>query len=360
MFKKILTLLIAVFLYNSAFAENNRLDDIFANYNGEYVSGFTKPLFTTLHQGLNSNFFTNNVFKKDEWRIGLDIALNGMSVPNSQRSFNVTLPTEWANSKIAYLDENGVTQYKQIRTIEQPTIYGGKSTPVFSTDSLNNGSNVNTYLEGLNINNISVLPNIQLIIGLPTQTEIRLRGGAFGDATYYGVVINQRFDEIFELFGNDNKKHSLGFNFAYQGANFKYQKSAYINDNTPQKKILSSLDLNSDLSTFAVGFNYNYQIMKNFVVYSGIQYEGISGKVETDFVDFADSQNPKYNNIVTDISSYNSYRALVGLSYKVSFAEFHVDGIYASQPMFTAGVSFWFGSWGGAEDLEVEETKPTN
>lgn len=351
--RKIITLLSwvlfgSIFCANqgSVIAENNRIDDMFAGFNSEYVSGFTKPLFTTLQQGLNSNLYVNNAFRTGQFSIGLDVSANAMTIPESQKYFSVKTPSEWQNSKIIYLDENGNTVYKKVESFEEPTIYGHKSTPIFSTDSLNNGSLVNTYLEGLGISQMSSLPNIQVIVGLPTQTEIRIRGFAAGGASFYGFVVNQRLDDFLNIFGSENNSQSLGVTLAYHSINYNYSDTDVYGVDNDFNQLKRTIDINANMGVFAFGLNYNYEIINNLRLYSGIQIEGVSGKVEGHFYDNS-AKEIKDNIVEANISSYSSYRATLGLSYQLLFMEFHTDATYSSQPMITAGVSFWIGRFGG-------------
>lgn len=351
MFKKLLlffsAVILLIILSIKLKAQDTKVDDIFEGYSSEYVGGYLKPVFTSIHQGLNSNFYTNNNYKKGEWRFGLDISGNAMMVPESQKTFTTAIPSEWTNSKISYLDGSGNTVYTGEKTIEQPTFYGSTSNPLFSTDTLGNSSIVKTYLEGINLSNVSSLPNLQFVIGLPTQTEVRLRGFGGEGAMYYGIIINQRVDEMLDLFGMD-KKHSLGVNFAFQGASFEYDDI-----NTTR-----NLEIAMDMNTIAFGLNYGYNITKNFNLYSGVQFETLSGNLDAIYLDKSDLSNNTLPHVINaDITSYTNFRALVGLSYKLSFAEFHIDGIYASQPMLTAGITFHFGSWGLEEETKTEEPK---
>ncbi len=351
MFKKLLlffsVIILLCILINKLNAQETKVDDIFEGYSSEYVGGYLKPVFTSIHQGLNSNFFSNNNYKKGEWRFGLDISGNAMMVPESQKSFTTAIPGEWKDSKIYYLDGSGNTVYTGEKSITQPTVYGSRSTPLFSTDTLNNSSLVKTYLEGINLSNVSTLPNLQFVIGLPTQTEVRLRGFGGEGAMYYGIIINQRVDELLNLFGTDSK-HSLGVNFAYQGASFEHK------DTNSTRNLEIALDMN----TIAFGLNYGYNIAKNFNLYSGAQFETLSGNLDAIYLDKSDISNNTLPNVINaDVTSYTNFRALVGLSYKLAFAEFHVDGIYASQPMLTAGITFHFGSWGIEEETITKEPK---
>lgn len=340
-------LILGIFLSTNfkLYSQNNYVNDLFSDYDQNYVGGFLKPVFTTLGQGFNSSFITRSDYKKGEWKIGLDLTANAMIIPESQKSFTVNVSDEWRNVN-TFSKKSGETTYSQRNTIEQPTIYGGKSTPLFSTTENSKGSNVTTYLEGFDLSNISAIPNIQLNVFLPTQTEVRLKGFGYDGLLSYGFVVNQRIDELLGIFGDDNKQSfalSLGFN------SFGVD---YIDDTAPSKL---AIDLKS--TSFAFGVNYNYNIIKKLNLYVGAQYETYSGTLNTTYIDklIATPQEIVLN---ADITTFSNYRATAGLSYDFGFLELHTDVAYVSQPMINAGINVFFGSWGLEEEMIDENAEP--
>lgn len=341
-------IILGVFLSTNfkTYSQNNYVNDLFSDYDNNYVSGFLKPLFTTMGQGFNSNFITRSDFKKGEWKIGLDISANAIIIPKSQKSFTVNVSEEWSNQN-TFSKRGGTTTYSKNNTIEQPTIYGGKSTPLFSTTENSKKSNVTTYLEGFDLSNISSIPNVQLNVILPTQTEVRLKGFGYDGLVSYGFVVNQRIDELFNLFANEGNKQSLALSVGYNSF-----AANYTDDNEPSK-----LHVDMQSSSFAFGINYNYNIIAKLNLYAGAQYETYSGTLNTTYLDklVVTQQEIVLN---ADISTFSNFRGLAGLSYDFGFLELHTDFAFVSQPMVSAGLNVFFGRWGGEEENMKNNEEP--
>lgn len=331
---------------NKTYSQNNYVNDLFSDYDNKYVSGFLKPFFTSIGQGFNSNLITRSDYKKGEWKIGLDISANAIMIPETQKSFSVNVSEDW-NNQFTFSKTDGSTIYSKKNTVEQPTIYGGKSTPLFSTTENSKNSNVITYLEGFNLNNISALPNIQLNLFLPTQTEVRLKGFGSDGLLSYGFVVNQRIDEILGIFDKEANKQSIALSIGYNSFAAEYSDENNVNN--------LNIDLKS--SSFAFGVNYNYNIIAKLNLYAGVQYETFAGTLNTSYLDktLTTQQEIVLN---ADISTFSNFRALAGLSYNFGFLELHTDFAYVSQPMVSAGLNFFFARWGGDDKLENSEEPP--
>ena len=162
---------------------------------------------------------------KDTWSIAFDISTQGMIIPGSQENYDAELPSEYGNtvdSKTAEL-RNGSINRNVSSTSSQPTIYGGISTPVFSAPQDDYQSPAKymkstAFAEGQDIAFMPGVPILQLIVGLPTCTEVRLRFMTFPiqdeSFYYFGIMANQRVDHWFELFEDDTTM-ALATNFAF-------------------------------------------------------------------------------------------------------------------------------------------------
>jgi hypothetical protein len=332
-------ILFFVIIFGSSVSNSEGIDqNLIKDYDNVYLSGYLKPLFTTLQQGFNSDLYTHINFNK-EWWIGIDLSANAMMIPNSQKTFEANVPVRFQNKNTA-MKPGDVTDYINTRTTSsQPTLYGGKSTPIFSPDDRLNATgditdtlHAFTYLEGFNLDNMSGAPNFQVIFGLPTQTEIRFKVIPVADLMLYGFNVNQRLDEYFDLFGKSNENHALGIHLGYNSVSFKYD-----NLSTGFQKTV----VDFSLATFCAGINYSYKIVNNLNAYTSLQYESIDGTFKALFQD--KNSAPIEREITVD--SYTNYRFTAGMTYRLSFIELHGDVGYASQPTFTAGLTFWFSHW---------------
>ncbi|MBM2814619.1 MAG: hypothetical protein HW421_1381 [Ignavibacteria bacterium] len=301
--------MIMCFAGTTAFADIE-LGSEFNSINAKYASGYFKPLFTSIGQSFNTNLFTTAKYKK-EWSFGIDFSVQAMMIPSSQLTFNAPVPDTMLNKTTYIYTGSGTNTSNNRTTITQPTIYGGKATPLFSA------STTETFVEGFNISNISGIPNIQFILGIPTQTEIRFRGAGFGDLFFLGFNINQQIDQFFKIFGKDEIQ-AIAVNLAYHS--ISYSKAF-------------------DMSSLCFGARYSRELVEGLNVYGGVLYETLSGKFEATY---KNPDDPNFKKFKIDIETFSNIRLLLGLTYRISFFEAHFDAAYASQPTIAGGISFWF------------------
>ncbi|MFA6571257.1 MAG: DUF6588 family protein [Bacteroidota bacterium] len=311
----------------------------FALFTSKNASGYFKPLLTSIEQSLNSNRFTCADYE-ETWRIGLDISVMGMLIPSSQNNYDAELPQLYGDTSVAQTGElrDGVYYRNKKGSTLQPTIYGGASTPVFSAPQKQNGVSEfyksSGFAEGNNITFMPGLPVLQLVVGIPTRTELRFRfltlGVAGESMTYYAILLNQRLDHWFDI-QNILHNHAIAVNLGFHSL----QRDAGI-----------------DVTSFSAGLHGSGEILENFKYYAALQYETISGSITAyrENYDASDVINSPYEEIrlhgdqplKISVESFTKFRVLGGLSYKLGFAEFHGDIAYASQPIFTFGICFNF------------------
>lgn len=341
--------------------------------------GYTKPLFTTIGQGAQSNLFTTANYD-EKWYISLDLSASSVLIPESQKTYDASLPDLFTNPErvdiAAYKDGEIIRNFDGI---EQPTIYGGESTTIYAASPLNNENSepsdslykTLSFMEGSDISTMASLPALQLMIGLPTQSEIRFRFLTFGSGneniSYLNLGLNQRVDRYLDLW-DEKDSMALAVNIGYNTIGFG-----------------DVIDMNS----ISFGVHFSKDFGDNFSVYSGIQYENLSGDFyiereggyNSEFY-FGDGETLRprssidpdlradYDEHVVkkmdvsespfeevrmlkpmefSIESFTNFRILAGASYKVGIVEFHLDLGYASQPFLNGGISFRLGSWGGQE-----------
>jgi hypothetical protein len=203
------------------------------------------------------------------------------------------------------------------------------------------------FAEGRNMNFVAGVPILQVIVGIPTQTEVRLRfwGAPVQDEfmTYWAIGINQQIDRFFDLFSGD-RSMGLALHFAYSQMSRQY---------------------GIDLSTIAIGAHFSKSWDNGFSAYIGAQYEGLSGSFHAIRVDFdsTDVANSPYEEVRKgqdlkfDFESFTDYRITLGLAYQAGFAELHADAAWASQPILTAGIRLNLGTFGRKDEIEKETEK---
>lgn len=319
----------------------------FTLFTSENLSGYLKPLFTTIGESFNTGLHSSPTYKKG-WSFGLDIQAMGMIIPNSHKTYSAVLPDKYGDETVVKtaLLENGVIKENLSGTILQPTLYGGYSTPVFAApqnhfppDSFYKSL---AFAEGNRIDFMSGLPMIKLFLGMPTRTQVKfswlglpVQGSRF---TYYSIVLNQNIDKYFDLF--EDKTFDLGVGFAYH--------SLYRNPGI-------------DISSFAINLQFSKTYESGFSLFAGAQYENFGGTIRAvrDSYNPDDIVNSPYSEIrngdpvVIDVSSYANYRFTGGISYKIGILELNASAAMASQPVLNAGLSLAFFDWEYDEEPEI-------
>lgn len=387
----IITLLLTATINQESKADFNEdglleVSSDFKLFTSENLKGYTKPLFTTIGQGAQSNLFTVGTYN-DSYSIGFDLSLSSTIVPGSQQMYDAQLPLAFGDT--TRMDNAIYKDGKIVRniggTIEQPTIYGGASNAIYVVSPVNGGDPADSiyktiaFNEGNNISTMASLPALQLIFGLPTRTELRFRylGAPIGDEMYNHIAIsaNQEIDKWFDMF-EEIEDMGLALHASYQFMT-----------------LAESIDMNS----WAVGVHFSKGFGDGLSVYSGIQLEDISGQfsmvrengydadyydetgenlrafgnVPTDkqqaFVDHVAARDEVKNNpyeevrllkpLSFDIETFTNWRILVGGAYEYGVVEFHLDLGYASQMFVNGGIRFRFKEWKTELD-EVDESTP--
>ena len=351
----------------------------FKLFTSKNLQGYTKPLFTTIGQGAQSNLFT--VASYDEsYSIGIDLSLSSTLIPGSQQVYDAILPKAFGDTN--RMDNAIYKDGKIVRnisgTVEQPTIYGGASNAIYVVAPVNGGDPADSiyktiaFNEGTNINTMASLPAFQLIFGLPTRTELRFRYlGAPIDGEMYNhlaISANQQLDQWFELFKKEDDM-ALALNASYQ---------------------FMTLAESIDMSSWAVGLHYSKGFGDGFAVYGGLQLEDLSGtfnmvrqngyKAEYYEADgktlksrssIPTAQQSNYDSHVAarkdvetnpyeevrllkpltfDIESFTSWRFTVGASYQYGIMDLHLDMGYASQMFLNGGIKLRFKEWTNSSD----------
>jgi outer membrane protein OmpA-like peptidoglycan-associated protein len=317
-------------------------------FTSKNAQGYFKPLSTTLSESFNSDYYTTANYHKS-WSLGLDVSFMELFIPSSQLTYNAELPQGFSNRNLtntADLRDNNL-RINVPNTSLQPTFYGGHSTPVFSTP-LNSSDpdsllRTVTFMEGNNISQIVGVPALQLFVGLPTRTQLRIRYFGVNVGNYsvlsYGIGVNQNIDKFFDIFPEEM---GLALNLAYNS--FAFNPGFNIN-------------------SLAAGLHYSYSFDFGLTLYCGAQYESTGGHfkavreitpdqaeyVNSPFEEIRDRQDLDF-----DITSSCFGRLTGGLSYKIGFLELHADAAYAAQPIVTAGLSFWFFDTYKAPEKPVE------
>jgi len=333
---KIILLIITIltFTQNIVFSKDLEISREFTLFTSQQAQGYFKPLFTSLGQSINSNLFSNADIQP-RWSISFEISALGMFVPNSQKNYNAILPDLFGqNQYVRTAQKIDGTLYQEVSgRISQPTIYGGRSHPVFAApqnhfppDSFYKSV---AFVEGNNIIFMSGLPVMQFIVGLPTYSKLRLRFLTVpiqnSSLNYYTISLNQNIDKLFDLFSDTTI--SLAANVAYHSI---------------------SRNPGLDISSFAFGTNFTKRFNSNFAATIAMQYEDFNGKIKAirKIADNNDVVNNPYREIrdampfEIPIESFTKFRIGGGLTYRIGFLELITSAYYASQPIIAAGLTF--------------------
>lgn len=298
------------------------------------ATGYLKPFFTTIGEGLNTSLY-NTAYHSNGWSFGINFSFSGMIIPDSHLSYDAELPDLYTNSarvRTAQL-KNGVLYENLSGTSKQPTLYGKDSYSIFAApqsdtppDSFYKSVG---FLEGQNIGFMPAIPIAQLYLGLPTRTELRFRFLTFGmqgaPFTYFTFGLNQNIDKAFG-FSMPDDPLSYGINLAYHSM---------------------SRDRGIDISTLGLGITASNKFSDDFNVYGGFMFETMSGNILFVRKDFNpdDVLNSPYSEIRrgddldVKVESFNSFRLTLGAAYDWSIFKFHGDISYAAQPILNLGIS---------------------
>jgi len=351
----LLIFIFGVFAQTSWSGDKIEVSREFNLFTSKNLEGYLKPFFTSVEESINSNIFSS-AYYKDTWSIGLDVSVSGMFIPNSHTTFDAQRPEDFGNTTIVRTAErrDGQILPDYVENNIQPTIYGGRSTAIYAArqypvppGSSNGSDTMNRtvgYVDGNDISFMSGLPTIQLALGLPSRTQVRLRfltlNVAGEQLMYWGVTASQRIDQFFRMFMPKDRM-ALAVHAGYSSA---------------------TRDAGLDFNSLVLGAHISKAWGFGLTLYGGFQYEGMSGKFEAvrdksesnEYVDSPYQEIRNMEDLSVDISSFNSFRLLGGLSYKIGIVELHADAAWAAQPILTAGLSFTFAEWGESEDEELE------
>lgn len=346
----------------------------FKLFTSDNFKGYTKPLFTTIGQGIQSNLYTVATFNQS-YSIGIDLSLASTIIPGSQQVYDAKLPAAFGD--ITRMDNAIYKNGKVIRniggTVEQPTIYGGASNAIYVVAPVEGGDPADSiyktiaFNEGNDISTMAALPSLQLIFGLPTRTELRFRyvGAPINDQSYsyLSISASQQVDKWFDMF-DEIDDMGLALNVSYQFMT-----------------LAKTLDMNS----WAVGMHFSKGFGDGWSAYTGLQIEDLSGRFnmvrqngykaeyyepngedlkafntvpvakQADFIAHVQARDEVKDNpyeevrllkpLSFDIETFTNWRVLIGGAYEYGIFEIHLDLGYASQMFVNGGVRFRFKEW---------------
>lgn len=309
----------------------------FGLFTSNNLSGYIKPLTTSLSQSMNSGLFTTMNYSNG-WSFGLNFTISTMFIPESQKEYEADLPNQYGNQNVvitAYTKDGKITM-NQAGKITQPTIYGGISTPVFAApqnpfapDSFYKSV---AYVEGNNMSMIAGLPALQLFVGFPTQTQLRTRFITFSidqtPFTYFSLILNQKLSEHMGLF-EQNSPFSLGLGLSYHSM---------------------KRDPGIDVSGYSAAINFSGNYESGFGFYAALQYEDLLGNITAlrktstndEFVNNPFEEVRNGSPLKIDIATFSNLKFIAGANYRYGIAELNVDFALASQPMISGGLSLYF------------------
>lgn len=352
--KKYLLILFFCTIFATSYSQdkNFEISREFTLFTSQQLSGYLKPLFTTIEESLNSGLYST-AFYSNGWSFGIDISATGMLIPRSHRSYEAVLPDKYGDISVvknAQLADRGIINNLK-GTSRQPTIYGGMSYPIFAApqnafppDSFYKSV---AFVEGNDINFMSGIPQIQLFVGIPTRTQIKFRYLQFPmqkvDFIHYSIALNQNIDKLFGLFSDSS--YSLALNFAYH----KFERNPGI-----------------DLNSYSVGAHFSKTWDIGFTAYLGFQIEDMSGNffavrevnIDKDIINNPYPEIRDGKPLDISIDNYNKFRLGGGISYKYSIIELNSFAYYASQPVVGAGISLWLLDYIPQSEPIIPEPEP--
>lgn len=330
--------LLFVCVLSISFSQNNfEIGREFGLFTSRNLSGYIKPLTTSISQSLNSGLYTTMNYSNG-WSFGLNFTISNMFIPETQKTYDAELPDKFGDQSVVITahTKNGKLIMNQSGNIKEPTIYGGISTPVFAApqnpfppDSFYKSV---AYVEGNDISSIAGLPAIQLFLGFPTQTQIRGRFFTFNlnqsPLIYYSIILNQKLSEHLGLF-ESGSPYSLGIGLSYHSI----------------KRITGI-----DISGYSAALNFSGNFENGFGFYTALQYEDFFGNIiaqrktqaTNEFVNNPFEEVRKGLPLEIDISTFTNFRALGGINYRYGIAELNVDFAFASQPIISGGLTLYF------------------
>lgn len=314
---------------SSASAQKDSLNSLLAGLTQKNIERYIQPLFTTFAEGINSNLYTT-AYHKNTWSFGIDFSDQLMFIPSSQRTYSAELPSYFGDpNTVQTVEEYNGQIIRNSTTTEQPTVYGGESHAVFAVmqDTMKTSTSI-TFPGG---NDIAAMPNIplvQFLFGLPTRTQLRFRlvplsvGSPTRNILYMNVGIDQQIDTWFSTTRNP-KPYAVAIHAAYS--------------------VFSVSDL-IDSKALAFGIHGSYSPVSSLTLFAGVQYEQMTGTVHylsKETITTNTEQRVYQTEVAANLSSANNYRVVGGLSYRINFVEVHFHGALATQPVLSAGFSFW-------------------
>ncbi len=316
------------------------------------LEGYLKPAFTTIAEGQASSLF-NSINLSDEFRVGLDINYHVMIIPDSERSFSAKLPDSYSsfsrssNAKLESADEDR----DLYPSVDQPTIYGGQATPIFSAEKSDTNAKSVVFLSGNDRSWMPTIPAIGLVFNLPTETEVRFRYAGFSfdesteteiegmpgvfapdtvsrSASFFTISATQQLDDVLEILENDTNI-MVGVNIAYSSVS------------------LSGIYESSVFSMAAIG---EYEVDEKFSMTGFLQFEATSGEIKavrqpgTELADspYEELRDPENTDFTMDAAGDNSLRFGVGAHGHFGPLVLSASAALATQPVFTLGGTIWF------------------
>ena len=292
--KKVFTVLIIAFFFSISIY--SQIEDRFSELSQTNISGYAKPLVTTLGASMNSGgYYTADIPSF----FGFSISFRGMYVfiPDAQKTFTPEL----------------INGYKADKPT--PTIYGEKSGAYYAGP----GGYI-TMPPGLNLSSVPLgYPQISASF---MGTEVMLRYlpeisiSDQNSVSMFGIGIQHEISRYFPLLPVDVAAQILYSTF----------------------KITNLVDVTN--------IAFNAHVSKTFGVltpYFGLQFE--STKMDLTYDIKADPNNPMLpqdKKISVSIDGDNTFRATLGASLQLSVIVLNLDYNISSQSLLTGGLTFAF------------------
>lgn len=334
--RSILTLISAVVFTLSAIAQSD-LDNLIkgstedANY---LVKGYVTPALNAVGYGLNQGWYNT---AKPHKVLGFDLTITAaaISIPSSDLSYRVE------NSKLSTIDL--VTPTPTGGGANVPTIFGSDVAPTYrfrasgSTFQGAPGLNLDVPISGTAI----PVPMVQLGIGLPKGTDVKLRffpstglgtGGKDGSVGMFGIGVlhdvKQYIPGVKELpfdlsaFVGYTK---LNFDVNLDPTNNPSQKATFATSATTIQGLISK---KISVLTFYGGLGYNF-------IGSDLNVKGtfdLDGNPAT--------KDDRKDNPISISNSTSSASFTAGLRLKLAIFTFHGDYTFQKYNALTLGFGF--------------------
>ncbi|MEM6737185.1 MAG: DUF6588 family protein [Bacteroidota bacterium] len=309
-----------------------------------YLQAYTGPLMQSLSNGLGNGWYNT---AKPHKLLGFDltITVNVVNVSSSEREF-IFDEDDYQNLELASGDPNlptavGGSSDTRIRAVAGRTISDGTNTIILEeAEEFDAPSGFN--VEDLPIISGLPVPAVQLGIGLPKNTDLKLRYasdfGAFddGNLAFYGVGVLHDVKQWIPGLRQVPFDFAGFVGYTFLDADYKIEEGSASGD----------YQADGEVEIGVYSFTIQGIVSKKlsiFTPYLGLGYT-ISGSdfdVNGDFIYREGGRELTFSDPVSlDFDGGSTYKINAGLRIKLAILTLHAEYVLQESDVFTVGVGF--------------------